>query len=53
LNPFQRVLAMSLGIHSKVGCATHEPFANRIFQVAGVELRTAADDRLNWDDPNQ
>jgi hypothetical protein len=36
-----------------VGCATHEPFANSIFQVAGFELRTAADDRLNWHYPNR
>jgi hypothetical protein len=35
LNPFQRVFAMSLGIHSKVGCATHESFANSITQVWG------------------
>jgi hypothetical protein len=35
LNPFQRVFAISLGIHSKVGCATHEQFANSIPQFWG------------------
>jgi hypothetical protein len=53
LNPLKRVFAMSLGIHSKVVCATHESFANSIPQFWGgpefrrSEFKTKAGERLN------
>jgi hypothetical protein len=48
-NPFQRVFAMSLGIHSKVGWATHEQFANSIAQLGEQEFRSPQDWGLGAD----
>jgi hypothetical protein len=36
LNPFQRVFAMSLGIHAEVDCDSNHEFNRSIFQSPGV-----------------
>jgi hypothetical protein len=49
LNPFQRVFAMSLGIHSEVGCDNDDQFNRSIFRSPGPGLYYSSTTPLHHD----